>query len=138
MDKYYYKYLKYKKKYLDLSNQQGSANNKKYTEEYLINLITTAKNYNKDYITNPETKEPIHIDRAILINGTIYDSVLLLQDIINNSTKYVNSIDSKKFKDILDKTSDNYYDDISDTRKLMDILHNEPDFDTIKEEFLKS
>jgi hypothetical protein len=137
MDTYNYKYLKYKKKYLNLSNQRDQqGGTTKYTINDLANLITTAQNNNEKYITIQSKR--IHTDRAILINDTIYDSVLLLQDIIENPNEYVNSMYSKKFNELLDKTSDSHYYDIDDTRFLMKILHKNPKFDDIRDQFKKS
>jgi hypothetical protein len=88
MDLYFKKYLKYKYKYINLLNQQGGiyANVRDQINMSRDNYIY---NFDQDnvFCFDPIYKDKIHVNRAVLINNTIYDVVNLLNNITSEYIK---------------------------------------------------
>jgi hypothetical protein len=82
---YHKKYLKYKFKYYNLLNQSGGG----YTDDEFKNILEKTdengflveKLFVEKKLEDPITLEPIHKDKAILINNQIYDVNSLFESI---------------------------------------------------------
>jgi hypothetical protein len=110
MDLYYYKYLKYKKKYLDLINQQGG-------KTYILEKPKQFKYIYDEYVKNPMFFEPILAERVVTIKGIIYDSVPLFKWIISGKDNNRQIISDKDLEIIYYNVKSNYDNNISNTKE---------------------
>ena len=135
MDIYQKKYLKYKKKYLGLLNQQGG----RHTEELLYSI---KDGFIFDYVENDFITEPIYLeripaDKAILINNVIYDYYYLLQALIFQNT-VLDPINKQMISvSNLDLMEDMYVRDQKNIDDFKDIDDFENKFDKLRKKAIK-